>query len=125
MATQYGSAPELAAALRRAAAAHDEHEQESGEADPNCRTGTRGTWWTSSPRRDHADRIPNRLDGRYERREPKPLTHAACGFGLKTVRSVDRFRIWFHGSSTSARGLPTASIESVPLSISSTSDGST
>lgn len=35
MATQYGSAPELAEALRRAAAAHGEHEKETGQADKN------------------------------------------------------------------------------------------
>ncbi len=35
MATQYDSAPELAEALRRAAAAHGRHEKEIGEADPN------------------------------------------------------------------------------------------
>jgi hypothetical protein len=35
MATQYDSAPELAEALRRAAAAHGEHEKEIGGADPN------------------------------------------------------------------------------------------
>jgi hypothetical protein len=35
MATTYDSAPELAEALRRAAAAHGEHEKEIGEADPN------------------------------------------------------------------------------------------
>jgi hypothetical protein len=35
MATKYDSAPELAEALRRAAAAHGEHEKEIGEADPN------------------------------------------------------------------------------------------
>jgi hypothetical protein len=35
MATTYGSAPELAEALRRAAAAHGEHEKRIGEADEN------------------------------------------------------------------------------------------
>ena len=35
MATQYDSAPELAEALRRAAAAHGQHEKEIGKADPN------------------------------------------------------------------------------------------
>ena len=35
MTIQYDSAPELAEALRRAAAAHGEHEKEIGEADPN------------------------------------------------------------------------------------------
>ena len=35
MATQYESAPALAEALRRAAAAHGEHEKEIGEADPD------------------------------------------------------------------------------------------
>ena len=35
MATTYGSAPELAEALRRAAAAHGEHEKRIGEADLN------------------------------------------------------------------------------------------
>ena len=35
MSTSYGSAPELAEALRRAAAAHGEHEKEIGAADPN------------------------------------------------------------------------------------------
>lgn len=35
MATKYDSAPELAEALRRAAAAHGEHEKEIGEPDPN------------------------------------------------------------------------------------------
>jgi hypothetical protein len=33
MATSYESAPELAEALRRAAAAHGEHEKRIGEAD--------------------------------------------------------------------------------------------
>jgi hypothetical protein len=35
MATTYDSAPDLAQALRRAAAAHGQHEKEIGEADPN------------------------------------------------------------------------------------------
>jgi hypothetical protein len=35
MATEYGSAPELAEALRRAASAHGVHEKELGKADPN------------------------------------------------------------------------------------------
>ena len=35
MATEYSSAPELAGALRRAAAAHGEHEKEIGHADAN------------------------------------------------------------------------------------------
>jgi hypothetical protein len=35
MTTHFDSAPELAEALRRAAAAHGEHEKEIGEADPN------------------------------------------------------------------------------------------
>jgi hypothetical protein len=35
MATTYESAPELAEALRRAAAAHGEHEKRIGEADAN------------------------------------------------------------------------------------------
>ncbi|MDQ1548203.1 MAG: hypothetical protein QOH69_3107 [Actinomycetota bacterium] len=35
MATEYGSASELAEALRRAAAAHGEHEKEIGHADAN------------------------------------------------------------------------------------------
>ncbi len=35
MATEYGSAEELAEALRRAAAAHGEHEKRIGEADAN------------------------------------------------------------------------------------------
>ncbi len=35
MPTQYDSAPELAEALRRAAAAHGEHEKEIGHADEN------------------------------------------------------------------------------------------
>ena len=35
MATQYDSAPELAEALRRAAAAHGQHEREVGHADAN------------------------------------------------------------------------------------------
>jgi hypothetical protein len=35
MATQYESAPVLAEALRRAAAAHGEHEKETGQADAN------------------------------------------------------------------------------------------
>jgi hypothetical protein len=35
MGTQYDSAPELAEALRRAAAAHGEHEKEIGHADAN------------------------------------------------------------------------------------------
>jgi hypothetical protein len=35
MATTYDSAPDLAEALRRAAAAHGEHEKEIGEVDPN------------------------------------------------------------------------------------------
>jgi hypothetical protein len=35
MATQYDSAPQLAEALRRAAAAHGEHEKEIGHADAN------------------------------------------------------------------------------------------
>jgi hypothetical protein len=35
MATEYGSAEELAEALRRAAAAHGEHEKRIGEADEN------------------------------------------------------------------------------------------
>jgi hypothetical protein len=35
MATTYESVPELAEALRRAAAAHGRHEEETGEADPN------------------------------------------------------------------------------------------
>ena len=33
--TQFGSASDLASALRRAAAAHGEHEKRTGEADPN------------------------------------------------------------------------------------------
>lgn len=33
--TSYGSAADLAAALRRAAAAHGEHEQRTGQADAN------------------------------------------------------------------------------------------
>jgi hypothetical protein len=33
MATSYGSVPDLAEALRRAAAAHGEHEKRIGEAD--------------------------------------------------------------------------------------------
>lgn len=35
MATTYGTAAELAEALRRAAAAHGEHEERTGEADPD------------------------------------------------------------------------------------------
>jgi hypothetical protein len=35
MATTYESVEELAAALRRAEKAHGEHEQRTGEADPN------------------------------------------------------------------------------------------
>jgi hypothetical protein len=35
MATTYDSAPDLAEALRRAAAAHGQHEKEIGKADPN------------------------------------------------------------------------------------------
>jgi len=35
MSTTYASAEDLAAALRRAEAAHGEHEQRTGEADPN------------------------------------------------------------------------------------------
>jgi hypothetical protein len=35
MATTYESVEELAEALRRAEAAHGEHEQRTGEADPN------------------------------------------------------------------------------------------
>jgi hypothetical protein len=35
MQTTYGSAAELAAALRRAEAAHGEYEKEIGRADPN------------------------------------------------------------------------------------------
>ncbi|MFF1633170.1 hypothetical protein [Leifsonia sp. NPDC058248] len=35
MATTYESVPELAEALRRAAAAHGRHEEETGEADPD------------------------------------------------------------------------------------------
>jgi hypothetical protein len=35
MATTYDSTEELAEALRRAAAAHGEHEKRTGEADPN------------------------------------------------------------------------------------------
>ena len=35
MATEYGSAEELAEAMRRAAAAHGEHEKRIGEADAN------------------------------------------------------------------------------------------
>ena len=35
MATTYESAPELAEALRRAAAAHGEHEKRTGEEDAN------------------------------------------------------------------------------------------
>ena len=34
-ATTFGSARDLAAALRRAEVAHGEHEQRTGEADPN------------------------------------------------------------------------------------------
>ena len=35
MATTYDSVPDLAEALRRAAAAHGEHEARTGEADPD------------------------------------------------------------------------------------------
>jgi hypothetical protein len=35
MATTFDSASDLAAALRRAEAAHGEHEQRTGQADPN------------------------------------------------------------------------------------------
>jgi hypothetical protein len=35
MATAYASAEDLAAALRRAAAAHGKHEERTGEADPD------------------------------------------------------------------------------------------
>jgi len=35
MATAYESVEDLAEALRRAAAAHHEHEQRTGETDPN------------------------------------------------------------------------------------------
>jgi hypothetical protein len=35
MTTTYGSVSDLADALRRAAAAHGEHEKRTGEADPN------------------------------------------------------------------------------------------
>ena len=35
MTTSFGSASDLAAALRRAELAHGEHEKRTGEADPN------------------------------------------------------------------------------------------
>ena len=35
MTTSFGSASDLAAALRRAEIAHGEHEKRTGEADPN------------------------------------------------------------------------------------------
>jgi hypothetical protein len=42
--TTYASAGGLSQALRRAMAAHGQHEARTGQADPNWRTGTPCTW---------------------------------------------------------------------------------
>jgi hypothetical protein len=47
MQATYESAADLAAALRRAAAAQGRHEEEIGHADPDWPDCTGSTWWTS------------------------------------------------------------------------------
>jgi hypothetical protein len=49
MATTYESVEDLAEALRRAEAAHGEHEQRTGEADPNW-----PDWYALYMVREHA-----------------------------------------------------------------------
>jgi catechol 2,3-dioxygenase-like lactoylglutathione lyase family enzyme len=64
-ATSFGSASDLESALRRAAAAHGQHEKRIGEADPNWPECTPSTWRRSRPEpscrrertRHHAERI--------------------------------------------------------------------
>ena len=50
----FDSVAGLAAALRRAAAAHGRHEEETGRPTRTGRTGTRSTWRTSRPGRQAA-----------------------------------------------------------------------
>ena len=51
MGTTYESVTDLADALVRAAHAHGEHEELTGEADLNGLPGTRCTWFVSAPAR--------------------------------------------------------------------------
>jgi catechol 2,3-dioxygenase-like lactoylglutathione lyase family enzyme len=47
--TNFTSPPELAAALRRAAAAHGQHERRMARGMQSGRTGMQPTWWRSMP----------------------------------------------------------------------------